>query len=131
MILQPSQDETNTVLRVIQELPHLFLDDIQQELSTSHGLTLSLPQICSILNSTEMPHKQLPNKSMNRRSQRLQRERRNLFGFHEVLAAQSVNRGKESHQPCGTQHVLITIFNTRLQPELHGAKLRRAWGCPV
>ncbi|KAJ7474943.1 hypothetical protein FB451DRAFT_278446 [Mycena latifolia] len=48
-----------TVLRVIQESPHLFLDDIQQELSTSHGLTLSLPQISSILNSTEMPHKQV------------------------------------------------------------------------
>ncbi|KAJ7457700.1 hypothetical protein FB451DRAFT_1372389 [Mycena latifolia] len=119
MSLQPSQDETNTVLRVIQESLHLFLDDIQQELSTSHGLTLSLPQISSILNSTEMAHKQLPNKRMNRRAQRLKRERRNLFGFHEVLvsrssfprtltamsiceigcwmlveAAQSVNRGK-------------------------------------
>ncbi|KAJ7435685.1 hypothetical protein FB451DRAFT_1379289 [Mycena latifolia] len=59
MSLQPSQDQTNTVLRVIQESPHLFLDDIQQELWTSHGLMLSLPQISSIMNSTEMPHKQL------------------------------------------------------------------------
>ncbi|KAJ7480734.1 hypothetical protein FB451DRAFT_152923 [Mycena latifolia] len=52
-------------LSVFIESPHLFLDDIQQELSTSHGLTLSLPQISSILNSTEMPHKQLATEEVN------------------------------------------------------------------
>ncbi|KAJ7438981.1 hypothetical protein FB451DRAFT_1378089 [Mycena latifolia] len=96
MILQPSQDETNTVLQVIQESPHLFLDDIQQELSTSHGLMLSLLQIFSIFNSTAMPHKQLATEQANEQksSKIAERKKKPVWFLREC-------RAEEEEKPPG------------------------------